>query len=165
MPTKQGKNQQDHNRPHHRDWPRIRQKVASTQGKNAKRTNGSIFTQPQSRKQNNVGDVRLPKHINAGHLIYLRFMKHKMLDFRLRKALKAQECWKFRGICTKYKKGWDLEGEKPGILVVFMKHKNAGNLMSVKFRKHKNAGNFRMSGLMKVPKTQKKPERGCLPPS
>ena len=36
-----------------------------------------------------------------------------------------------------------------------MKHKNAGNLMSVKFRKHKNAGNFRMSGLMKVPKAQK----------
>ena len=52
--------------------------------KNAKRTNGSIFTQPQywgSREQNNVGDMRLPKYINAGHLIYLRFMKHKMLDF------------------------------------------------------------------------------------
>ena len=32
-----------------------------------------------------------------------------------------------------------------------MKHKKAGNLMSVKFRKHKNAGNFRMSGLMSGP--------------
>ena len=28
-----------------------------------------------------AGDVTLPKHINAGRLIYLRFMKHKMLDF------------------------------------------------------------------------------------
>ena len=52
--------------------------------KNAKRTNGSIFTQPQywgSRKQKNVGDVRLPKHVIGGHLICLRFMKHKIVDF------------------------------------------------------------------------------------
>ena len=56
-----------------------------------------------------------------------------------------------------------LHEEKAGILraknleflVLFMKHKNAGNLMRVKFRKLKNAGHFRMSGLMKVPKTQK----------
>ena len=31
-----GKNQQDHNRPHHREWPQIGQQIASTQGKTPK---------------------------------------------------------------------------------------------------------------------------------
>ena len=55
------------------------------QGKTPKGQMVPFFTQPQqywgSRKQKIAGNVRLPKHINAGYLIYLRFMKHKMLDF------------------------------------------------------------------------------------
>ena len=86
MPTKQGQAKQDHNRPHHKDWPQIGPKITSKQGKNAKRTNGSRFTRPQywvHEKQNKAGNVRLLKHINAGHLICLRilgrgrFSKHR----------------------------------------------------------------------------------------
>ena len=48
MPTKQGKTQQDHDWPHHVDWPQIGHKWQKKERNNAKRTNGSIFTRPPS---------------------------------------------------------------------------------------------------------------------
>ena len=113
----------------------------------------SIFTQPHywgSRKQKKVGDARLPKHINAGHLIYLRLVKHKMLDFQVEEGSQSTKMVEIEGIQTsmKYKKGWDLRGhlnsrgtKKPWNFG-FMKHKRAGNLRIFKFTNHENGGKF-----------------------
>ena len=97
---------------------------------------------PTLPENKNVGDVRLPKSHKCQTFDIFEVHEAQNAGFLGRKRFSKHECWKFSG---------------------FMKHKNAGNLMSVTCRKHKNAGNFRMSGLMKVARAQM-PERGCLPP-
>ena len=150
MPTKQGKDKQDHNRPHHRDWPQFGQKNCFYTGE--KRQKDKWF------------------HFHAATVLGFPKAKtcwkcevaeaHKCWTFDMFEVHEAQNTGLLGGRFSKHKNAGNSEDlyllkftrhEKPGIWGLgFMKHKNARNLMSAKFRKHKHVGNFRMSGLMKL---------------
>ena len=124
--------------------------------KNAKRTNGSIFTKYWgSRKQNNAGNVRLPKHMNAGHL----FAVHEAQNARfLGRVLRAQNAGNSEDLylheVQKRLGSWGLLSLRGTRKLEFGVHE-AQQCLNVKAWKHKNIGHLRMSGLMKVPKAQK----------